>query len=122
MRAARCFVQHSVEASNGDCEGTPVGILEASASGLPIVSTRHGGIPDAVLEGKTGFLVAERDVLGMTKHMTDIVRSPQLAAQLGRNGRRHIQENFAMMHSLDRLWAIIDAAIARSKAPELLSR
>src|SRR6266850_2559879 len=64
MRSARCFVQHSMEAANGDCEGTPVGILEAGASGLPVVSTRHAGIPDVVIEGETGFLSAEKDVSG----------------------------------------------------------
>ncbi|MGK4567614.1 glycosyltransferase [Flavobacterium sp. 3HN19-14] len=44
MQTSLAFVQHSITAPNGDMEGTPVGILEASASGLPIVSTLHGGI------------------------------------------------------------------------------
>ena len=43
------FVQHSITTSTGDAEGTPVAILEASAAGLPIVSTRHGGIVDTVM-------------------------------------------------------------------------
>lgn len=114
MRQARCFVQHSIEASNGDCEGTPVGILEAGASGLPVVSTRHAGIPDVVLEGETGLLVDERDIAGMAQHMIALVRSPQLAGRLGRNARQHIEQHISREQSLGRLWAIIQAAIAEA--------
>jgi glycosyltransferase involved in cell wall biosynthesis len=113
MRQARCFVQHSVEASNGDCEGTPVGILEAGASGLPVISTQHAGIPDVVIEGETGFLVAEKDVDGMAARMIDIVKSPQLAELLGQQARQHVERNFSKQQSLGRLWSIIESAIAR---------
>ncbi len=116
MRAARCFVQHSIEAPNGDCEGTPVGILEAGASGLPVVSTRHAGIPDVVAEGETGFLVEERDVEGMAAHMKTLARDPKLAGRLGQNARRHIAENFSTERSDRKLWAIIETALARRDA------
>ena len=55
MNKAYAFVQHSVVAPNGDMEGTPVSILEASASELPVISTFHGGIKDAVIHCETGF-------------------------------------------------------------------
>jgi glycosyltransferase involved in cell wall biosynthesis len=116
MRGARAFVQHSVEAANGDCEGTPVGILEAGASGLPVVSTRHGGIPDVVIEGETGFLVAENDVSGMAKHMLTLVRSPDLAGRMGRQARGRIEGHFSNERSLARLWSIIEAAVRTSAA------
>src|SRR5262249_24607779 len=62
MSEADIFIQHSVICPvTGDEEGLPVAILEAMASGLPVVSTWHAGIPEAVLEGKTGFLVPERN-------------------------------------------------------------
>jgi len=112
MRRARAFVQHSVEATNGDSEGTPVGILEAGASGLPVVSTRHAGIPDVVLENETGLLVDERDSEGMAKQMLRLAREPELAARLGRAARLHIQSEFSEEQSLGRLWAIIEAAVA----------
>jgi len=111
MRQARCFVQHSVEAPSGDCEGTPVGILEACASGLPVISTRHAGISDVVVEGETGFLVDEGDVQGMAKHMLRIAQDPGLAAKLGQAASLRIAEHFSIEGSISRLWDIIKACM-----------
>lgn len=113
MRAARCFVQHSVEAPNGDCEGTPLGILEAGASGLPVVSTRHAGILDAVVEGETGLLVEEGDVGGMAEGMARLAADAALAGRMGRAARKHIAENFSVEKSDRNLWAIIESCIAQ---------
>jgi glycosyltransferase involved in cell wall biosynthesis len=111
MQQARCFVQHSVEAPSGDCEGTPVGILEAGASGLPVISTRHAGIPDVVVEGETGFLVDEGDVESMASHMLQIAQDPDLAASLGRAARMRIAEHFSIERSIDELWGVIESCI-----------
>jgi glycosyltransferase involved in cell wall biosynthesis len=116
MRSARCFVQHSVEAANGDCEGTPVGILEAGASGLPVVSTRHAGIPDVVLEGETGFLVDERDVDSMAEHMLRLAQNTALAGRLGLAARKRIESEFSETRSLGQLWAIIESCLDKSRA------
>jgi len=107
MNQARCFVQHSVEAASGDCEGTPVGILEAGGSGLPVISTRHAGIPDVVIEGETGFLVDERDVDGMAQHMLRIAEDPLLAARLGEAARQRIAEHFSLEKTISALWKTI---------------
>lgn len=93
---ACCFVQHSVCPSYGDAEGTPVVILEAQAAGLPVVSTCHAGITEAVLHGDTGFLVEERDVDGMAAHLLTLVRSPVLCRTMGDNARRHIRNRYSM--------------------------
>jgi len=62
MNRSDIYVQHSVVCPDtGDMEGLPVSILEAMASGLPIVSTRHAGIPESVVENENGFLVDEFD-------------------------------------------------------------
>ena len=111
MRRARCFVQHSVEAPSGDCEGTPVGILEAGASGLPVVSTFHAGIPDVVLDGKTGFLVPERDVGGMADRMRRLAVDPDLAQRLGRAARERIEGHFTLARSIDGLSRIIESCV-----------
>jgi len=115
MSQARAFVQHSVEASDGDCEGMPVSILEAGATGIPVVSTRHGGIPDAVIEGKTGLLVDERDVAGMAQHMFQLAKHPALADQLGRAARVKMRSEFSMERSISRLWYIIESCITNSR-------
>jgi glycosyltransferase involved in cell wall biosynthesis len=107
MRRARCFVQHSVEAPSGDSEGTPVSIIEAGATGLPVVSTRHAGIPDVVVDGQTGFLVAEHDVEGMAQHMLRVARDPELAGRLGRAARLRVEAHFSIEGSIAELWKII---------------
>lgn len=112
MQNARCFVQHSVVASSGDSEGTPVSILEAGATGLPVVSTRHAGIPDVVIEGETGFLVDEGDEVGMANYMIKIAREPALAAKMGKAAREHIKERFSKERSLSNLWGIIESCMS----------
>ena len=113
VRRARAFVQHSVVAESGDSEGTPVAIIEAGATGLPVVSTRHAGIPDVVVEGETGLLVEEGDVSGMAAHLTALARDPELAGRMGRAARRRVEEHFTMERSLAGLWSIIESCAAR---------
>ena len=107
MKNARAFVQHSLRPSSGDSEGTPVGILEAGASGLPVVSTRHAGIKDAVAEGKTGFLVDEGDMDGMSDRMLRLCEDPSLARKLGRAAKELIRTHYSMDKSISNLWRII---------------
>jgi glycosyltransferase involved in cell wall biosynthesis len=109
MRRARCFVQHSLEAPSGDCEGTPVAILEAGATGLPVVSTRHGGIPDVVIEGETGLLVAEGDAMGMARAMARVVTDPALASRLGLAAQLRVSTHFSTERRLATLRSIIES-------------
>jgi glycosyltransferase involved in cell wall biosynthesis len=118
MRNARAFVQHSITASDGDSEGTPVGVLEAGAAGLPVVSTRHAGILDVVIEGETGLLVDERDVTGMARQMAALAENPAFAAELGRNASRHIRRYYTLDQSINRLSQVLEAAaLCRSMMP-----
>lgn len=111
MQHARCFVQHSVVSPTGDQEGTPVAILEAGATGLPVVATRHAGIPDVVIDGQTGFLVDEHDEASMAKYMLRLAQDPQLAGKMGEAAQRHIRENFSREERLSNLWRIIESYI-----------
>jgi len=113
MCRARGFVQHSLRAAGGDSEGTPVAVLEASSCGLPVVSTRHGGIVEAVRDGVSGFLVAEGDVEGMAAHMLRLVREPGLAEKMGVAGRRHVEANYSSEKSLGRLRSVLSEAAGR---------
>jgi colanic acid/amylovoran biosynthesis glycosyltransferase len=108
---ARAFVQHSVTTAWGDSEGTPVSVLEAGAAGLPAISTRHAGIADAVVHGRTGLLVEEYDVAGMAECMLRLAGSPAEADALGLAARAHISANFSMNRSIQRLQAIIQEAV-----------
>jgi colanic acid/amylovoran biosynthesis glycosyltransferase len=112
MKQARCFVQHSIVAPSGDSEGTPVSILEAGATGLPVISTRHAGIPDVVSEGQTGFLVDEGDEDLMAKYMIQVAQDAELAGRIGSAARRHISTNFDRSQRLGKLWEIIESCIA----------
>lgn len=116
LAAARCFVQHSVEAPNGDREGTPVAVLEAMAIGLPVVSTRHTGITDVVEEGSTGTLVDEFDVEGMARAMIAYGTDPARAEAHGRAAREAVQQHWSMDLSIQRLRAIIREAARRPTA------
>jgi glycosyltransferase involved in cell wall biosynthesis len=107
LQSARCFAQHSVEAEDGDREGTPVSILEAGACGLPVVATRHAGIPDVVQHAKTGLLVDEWDVDGMAANLAQLLTDPGLATRLGSSARERVAGNFSMERHIDRLWSIV---------------
>lgn len=107
MRGVRALVQHSLCAEDGDAEGTPVSILEAGASGLPVIATRHKGIREAVIHEKTGFLVDEGDVGGMARYMIQLAQDPQLAAQLGQNAQSWIVENYSQDKSIQKLYGIL---------------
>ena len=119
MKNARAFIQHSVIAFSGDSEGTPVAVLEAGAMGLPVVATRHAGIPDVVVEDETGLLVDERDVDGMAQHMIRLATDPQLAARLGQQARCRIEEKYSMEKSISRLHRVLQAAAWRQSIPEV---
>lgn len=90
------YVQHSIEAQDGDMEGTPVSILEASAAGLPVISTYHAGIPDVILHQETGLLNAEKDILTMANHLIWILENPQEAQKMGAKGKLRVTEFFSM--------------------------
>lgn len=105
------FVQHSVTAVDGDAEGTPVTILEASAAGLPVISTKHAGIPDVVIHKQTGLLVDEHDVPGMADHMIQLLENKKIAREMGENGRQNVSQNFTLIKHIDILNSIIVKAL-----------
>lgn len=119
LAASRVFVQHSVTAANGDSEGLPLAVLEAGAHGLPVVSTRHAGIPDAVREGVDGWLVAEKDVAGMAAAMLRLAQDAGEAARLGAAFRARVGEQYSRRRSLERLHGILQAAAERCAVSSL---
>jgi len=88
------FLLASVTAADGDKEGIPVVLMEAQASGLPVVATMHSGIGEVVKDGETGFLVAERDVAALTERLRYLVEHRECWAAMGRRGREVVCEQF----------------------------
>ena len=113
FQRARAFVQHSAQPESGDSEGTSISVLEAAASGLPVVSTRHGGIKASVLHGTTGFLGDEYDIDAMSSNMERLASNPALATQLGQAGRRRMEEFYALEFSLNNLHSILLDVVAK---------
>ena len=107
LSIARAFVQHSITSENGDTEGTPVAVTEASSAGLPVVSTYHAGIPDVIINNHSGLLVKEHDYIGMAENMKKLLRDKEFARTLGYNGKKFIKDNYSMEKHIDILNIVI---------------
>lgn len=103
---AHIFMLSSVTARDGDQEGQGLVLLEAQAMGLPVISTLHNGIPDSVLDGKSGFLVPEKDANALAERLEYLIKHPEVLPEMGRAGRRFVEENFNINMLNDRLVGI----------------
>src|SRR5690606_29444154 len=113
MRECDIFLQHSrTDPVTGDEEGLPVAILEAMAHALPVVSTRHAGIPEAVIEGVNGLLVDEGDVDGMAQGLSTLARDAELRRRFGHAGWERARQQFTWELERTRLRSVLglDAA------------
>ncbi len=115
MRQARVFVQHSVTTpEQGDMEGKPVAIMEAMASGLPVVATRHSGISELIEDGVTGVLVDEYDVATMAASMIRLAQDDDLVHQIGERASAFIHNHPLISRHVEIMESIIDETIAGS--------
>ena len=103
LEDAHLLVAPSVTAANGDLEGIPNSLKEAMARGLPVVSTVHAGIPELVQDGRSGFLVPERDVDALADRLAFLIDHPDRWAQMGRFGRQQVRDHFDTDTLNDRL-------------------
>ena len=97
----------SCTAANGDAEGLGQALIEAAASGVPVVATRHGGIPEAVEDGRTGYLVRERDADGLAGALDALLASESLRRGFGDAARTFARTRFDLheqTRSLERLY------------------
>lgn len=92
--AADVFLHCSVTAADGDVEGIPNVAIEAAATGLPVVATRHGGLVEAVADGETGALVPERDPAALAAALERLGKDPALRLALGRAGSARVRQAF----------------------------
>lgn len=97
------YIQHSVTASDGDQEGQGVTLVEASAKGIPVITTNHNGFSDVILDGKSGFLVEEHDTQKMGIIIHKLSLNPMSWQALGDQGVKHISENFNTLIETEKL-------------------
>ncbi len=91
---AHIFILASVTASSSNEEGIPNALKEAMATGLPVVSTYHAGIPELIEDGVTGFLVPERNVDLLADKLEYLITHPERWLKMGREGRKKIRYEF----------------------------
>ena len=94
MAAAHLFVHACVTSREGDEEGQGMVLVEAQASGLPVVATRHGPFPEVVQDGLSGYLVPERDPAALADRLAYLIAHPEVADAMGRAGRQHVEQRF----------------------------
>jgi colanic acid/amylovoran biosynthesis glycosyltransferase len=115
LRRSDVMLAPSVTGRDGNREGSPMTVKEASASQVVPVSTYHAGIPEIVDDGVTGFLVNERDVEGLADRLGRLVRDQNLRAQLGRAARAKMEREFDNRRQVDELEKLYDRAVAADK-------
>lgn len=108
---ADAFVMPSREA-RPDVEGFGLVFLEAGACGTPVVGARSGGIPDAVRDGETGLLVPPSNPEMLADALMRLLTTPDLAARLGREGRRYAVQEASWDHVAGRLWEVLQQTAA----------
>ncbi|MGI6394071.1 MAG: glycosyltransferase family 4 protein [bacterium] len=92
---ADVFVLPSIVDKGGFTEGLGTVLLEAISYGVPVIGSNVGGIPDIVIDGKTGLLVEEKNPAGIAEAIEKIANNPDFASELVANGRVHIEKNFS---------------------------
>jgi glycosyltransferase involved in cell wall biosynthesis len=108
-RAADLFVLACRIAADGDRDGLPNVLMEAQSQGLPCVSTRVAGVPEVVVDGETGLLVAPDDPAALAAALVRLIREPALRRRLGRAGALRVRSAFSFEAGIDRLAALLDA-------------
>jgi len=109
IQKAHILIQPSVTAANGDSEGgAPTVLLEAQACGLPVLSTYHADIPEVVKDGKSGFLLPERDSTALADKLIYLIENPQLWPDMGKAGRRHVEKNHNIRKEIEKLESLYD--------------
>jgi colanic acid/amylovoran biosynthesis glycosyltransferase len=116
------FVAPSVTASDGN-QDAPINVLkEAMAMGLPVVSTYHGGIPELVEDGISGFLVPERDVDALAEKLEYLIEHPEVWPQMGRAGRVYVEKHYDINKLNARLVEIYRQVLANGEYQPLESK
>ena len=107
LAAANVFVLPSVIDPEGGMDNLPTVIMEAMATGLPVVSTKIGGIPEMVVENETGFLLRPGDAVALADAIEKVINNLSLAQKLGQAGCERAQELFSIEKNVRELCALL---------------
>jgi len=116
--SSHLFLHPSETSPNQDQEGVPNSVLEAMATGLPVAATRHGGIPEAIDHGHTGWLVPEEDHAALANAMQQIACLPGVLREMGLRARAAVTDRFEQDAQIDQLESFYEEAIAMNGAAE----
>jgi len=110
-RKAAMLVLPGIRTSTGREEGLGMVLLEAAATGLPIIGSRVGGIPECILDGRTGFLVPERDTHALAQRMAELLDDPVRRHQMGIAGRELVERQFDVHRQTEALESLYDSLL-----------
>lgn len=110
---ADIFCLPSITTKDGNQEGIPNAIKEAMATGLPIVSTHHGGIPELVTDGLEGLLVPEKTVNELVEKFKYLIENPTIRQEMGEKGRKKVESNFDSSKQVRKLESIYSNLIRK---------
>lgn len=116
LAQSRIFCGPSRTADNGDAEGFGMVFLEAALAGAPAIAYRHGGVPEAVVDGITGLLAPEGDIGRLAINISRLLQDSSYAISLGAAGRQRVIEHFDINHRTRRLEEIYDRVSAADGA------
>jgi len=102
----------SVTAANGDTDGPVNALKEAMATGLPVIGTLHGGIPELIVDGVNGYLVPQGDTPALAEALGRLLGRPEQWDAMGRAGATRVRELFDLERQLDLLEEIYAAVLA----------
>lgn len=113
LHDSHVFLLPSRTASNGDQEGTPTVLLEAQATGLPVVSTYHAGIPEIVEDGKSGILVREADTDQLVEGLEKVFKKTEQWSMMGKEGRKLVESTHSIPVMVERLETLYRCKISK---------
>ena len=114
LEESHVMVAPSLTSDGGDQEGIPNAIKEAMATGLPVISTFHSGIPELVTDGVMGLLVPERDADSLAGSLEYLIRHPEICSEMGLAGRRQVEQKFDT-HRLNKELEELYVSVMRSQ-------
>ncbi|WP_044561242.1 glycosyltransferase [Azospirillum sp. B4] len=111
MRRAAMLMLPSVYTATGRVEGLGMVLLEAAATGIPVVGSRVGGIPEVVIDGRTGLLAPEREPEALAAHMETLLQDRDLRHRMGAQARAHVEACFDIHRQTAELEDLYDGVL-----------